>query len=535
MKSSTCILTILFLLFSTQIQAFESSVTINDSIILASVREGDISVLKRLLGSREDINRLFGHEERTLLSLAIEKGQIEATGFLVEEGSDLELINEGKTPLMFAAKHGRDQITELLITNGANVGAVNEDKNTAFLYAAKNNNLEILKILYKHGSAINLQNEKEWTALDFAIINNNKQIQEYLESIGCITFEKNIPDYFDGPYINITEPGKLCMKYLVHDEQKSESSIISEEISLHDSIERIPDLKNNENYYDISLVEASPPSIYEEPSKVIVMGDIHGQYQRMVKMLKSAGVIDNNLNWIWGDGHLVFVGDVFDRGEGVMESLWLIYNLEKKAEKYDGKVHLLIGNHEMMIINNDIRYIANKYYSLTSNLNINYPELFSTRSILGKWIRTKNVVEIIGETMFVHAGISPELAAKKLSISEINSSFREYLYSEPDTLVPDLSRLLKGSYGPVWYRGYLTSRSNYNKIKQDDLEAILDQYGVKHVVIGHTEVDNINRVCNGKVIPVNIPLANKSIIEQALLIENNVFYRVTSEKSKTQL
>jgi len=529
------ILTILLLSLFTQLQAYESSLFLNDSIVLSLVRKGDVQNLQRYFKTGDEVNRLFGPEERTLLTFAIEYGQIETAKLLIEIGSDPELINKGKTPLMFAARYGRAQICEMLISNGAKIDAVNGDLNTAFHYASKYNNLEILKILYKNGADINLQNEDEWTALDFAIINNNNQIQEYLKSIGCTLYEKNIPDYFDGPYIDIIEPGKLYMKYLVNDEQKRETSIIGKEIIFRDSIKRISDLKNSKNYYDLSLIETTPPCIYEEPSKVIVMGDIHGQYKRMVKMLVSAGVIDKNLNWIWEDGHLVFIGDIFDRGEGVMESLWLIYNLEKEAEKYDGKVHLLIGNHEMMIIKNDIRYIANKYYSLTSNLGINYHELFGANTILGKWIRTKNVIEIIGNTMFIHGGISPELAAKNLSIKEINSSFRDYLSNESDTLSSGLFVLLKGNNGPVWYRGFLISRSGYEKIKQEVLETILDQYSVEKVVIGHTEVDEIKCVSNGKVIPVNIPLANKNIIEQALLIEDNVFYRLTSEKSKTVL
>jgi len=529
------ILTILLLSLFPQLQAYESSLFLNDSIVLSLVRKGDVQTLQRYFKTGDEVNRLFGSEERTLLSYAIENGHFDVTKLLIEIGSDLELINKGKRPLMYASRYGRAQISEMLILNGAKIDAVNGDLNTAFHYASKYNNLEILKILYENGADINLQNEDDWTALDFAIINNNKQIQEYLKSIGCTIYEKNIPDYFDGPYIDIIEPRKLCMKYLVHDEQKSETSIINKEIILSDPVERVPDIKNDKNYYNISFIETTPPCIYEEPSKIIVLGDIHGQYKRMVKMLKAAGVIDENFNWIWGDGHLVLMGDIFDRGEGVMETLWLIYNLEKEAEKRKGKVHLLIGNHEMMIIKNDIRYIANKYYSLTSNLKINYPELFSTNSILGKWIRTKNVIEIIGNTMFIHGGISPWLAAKNLSINEINSSFRDYLNTESDTINSDLIKLLKGNYGPVWYRGYLKSGSGYNKIKQDDLEAILDQYSAEHVVVGHTEVDEIERVSKGKVIPVNIPLANKNIIEQALLIQENVFYRLTSDQSKTLL
>jgi len=43
-------------------------------------------------------------------------------------------------------------------------------------------------------------------------------------------------------------------------------------------------------------------------TRILAMGDIHGQYSRMIPMLQNAGVIDENLQW--GDGHLVFIGDI---------------------------------------------------------------------------------------------------------------------------------------------------------------------------------------------------------------------------------
>ncbi|MEZ4999721.1 MAG: metallophosphoesterase, partial [Bacteroidales bacterium] len=287
--------------------------------------------------------------------------------------------------------------------------------------------------------------------------------------------------------------------------------------------------------YDIRISEPIPPSIYEEPSRIFAIGDIHGQYDRMIRMLEKGKVIDSDLNWIWGDGHLVFMGDIFDRGEGVTEAMWLIYKLERQAAESNGKVHLLLGNHEVMILNNDIRYLANKYYCLTSNTGIEYYSLFSNKSVLGRWIRTKNSIEIIGNTMFVHAGISPDVAESGLSVDEINTLMREYLNNPADTSNAEMKNLITGNMGPVWYRGYVKSSGNYDKITQDELDPILQKYNVDHIVIGHTEVDTITILNNQKTIAINIPLADKNIIEQALLIEKGRFTRIASDMTTTAL
>ena len=82
-----------------------------------------------------------------------------------------------------------------------------------------------------------------------------------------------------------------------------------------------------------------------EASRVAAMGDVHGNYNHLILLLENGGVVDADLNWSWGAGHLVFNGDVFDKGPGVTESLWLIYKLEQQAEAAGGMVHYLLGNH----------------------------------------------------------------------------------------------------------------------------------------------------------------------------------------------
>ena len=128
---------------------------------------------------------------------------------------------------------------------------------------------------------------------------------------------------------------------------------------------------------------------YNGVDKFAAISDIHGQYDLFVQLLKNHKIIDSHLNWIYGKGHLVILGDIMDRGDKVTELLWLTYKLEKQAEKEGGKVHYMVGNHELMVLNNDIRYIHEKYTSTAHKMNIVYSQLFAKNTFFGQWLRTK--------------------------------------------------------------------------------------------------------------------------------------------------
>ena len=146
-----------------------SQLLVNDSLILAKVRSGDIPALSGLLDSDVDINREFGPQQRTLLTYAIQYRQSETALYLISLGTDVEQLDEDKTPLMFAALLGDKLITKAIIQEEAQLDFFDREGNTAFIYASRNNNLEILKLLYAGGADINTTNQDNWTALDYSI------------------------------------------------------------------------------------------------------------------------------------------------------------------------------------------------------------------------------------------------------------------------------------------------------------------------------------------------------------------------------
>ena len=98
--------------------------------------------------------------------------------------------------------------------------------------------------------------------------------------------------------------------------------------------------------------------------RVVAIGDLHGDIQQARRALRIAGVLgkddDDNVNpqWVGGDTVLVQVGDVLDRGDDEIGILILLQKLGKAARKAGGDVFVLNGNHEVLNISGDFRYVS---------------------------------------------------------------------------------------------------------------------------------------------------------------------------------
>lgn len=252
-----------------------------------------------------------------------------------------------------------------------------------------------------------------------------------------------------------------------------------------------------------------PKTHYDMPSKLVVISDIEGQYNAFSSFLISNGIMDTNHNWTFDNGHLVLVGDFVDRGKNVTQVLWLIYKLEFQAKKRGGVVHFILGNHEVLNFQGNHKYNRKKYIKVAQDISgkkdkkkaIKY--MYSTKTELGKWLATKNVVEQIGKYLFVHGGFSSDLLKYKLSLHDINNKTRLNYYSqnlESDSTI----NFLYSPKGPFWYRGYFMNRLNYLKIKIEALDRVLSYYTIDKIVVGHTPVDTIAMSFNGKVIGTDV-------------------------------
>jgi len=121
---------------------------------------------------------------------------------------------------------------------------------------------------------------------------------------------------------------------------------------------------------------------------------------------------------------LVICGDLFDRGKDVPAVLWLLYKLEQDAKAKGSFVHTILGNHDMMNLSGDLRYVDPKYIKSVSAMGYDYMDLYNENAELGKWFRSKNLIEKIGDNICLHGGVSAEINKLGLSVEEINKVSR---------------------------------------------------------------------------------------------------------------
>ncbi|UPK70628.1 thioredoxin-like domain-containing protein [Chitinophaga filiformis] len=342
----------------------------------------------------------------------------------------------------------------------------------------------------------------------------------------------------DGPYVFYKDDSIIT--YSIHG-----SSVISKRQGRKDNITLETQGINYGNRFGFRL----KPQLKVEPSefaavdKIFALSDIEGNLEVLIRLLKNNNVIDNDLNWTFGKGHMVFVGDIFDRGEQVTECLWLLYALEGKARDAGGYVHFILGNHEIMNLSGNMSYVKEKYKQNAARLGKSYKELYGKDSELGQWLRTKNIIEKIGDKLFVHGGVSKEVNDLPLSIAQINELARQYYDNaeiaskSPDSVVNVLYNV-SDKLSPFWYRSYYLDQGM--KLKYDNIKGRLDtiykasdalvddvlgNLGVKNIITGHTIVsDTISVHYDGKVINTDTKHAEGK--SEALLIEHNNFYRV---------
>ena len=196
-------------------------------------------------------------------------------------------------------------------------------------------------------------------------------------------------------------------------------------------------------------------------ARVVAVGDIHGDFDALVSILQEAGIIDDQHNWAGGNATLVQTGDLLDRGAQDRQVMDLLMELEKQATRGGGRVVALLGNHEMMNIMGDLRYVAPQVYSsfvdgeseqsrqkayrdyvklvkqrgqvlgrpteITSELEqqwmeehppgfVEYREALKPEGKYGSWLRKRPAIAQIADTLFLHGGIHPNLSSLKVKI-----------------------------------------------------------------------------------------------------------------------
>lgn len=242
---------------------------------------------------------------------------------------------------------------------------------------------------------------------------------------------------------------------------------------------------------------------------LLVLADTHGQFGIVVEFLKRQGVIDANLNWAFGDGQMVVTGDMFDRGPHQLEILWLFYKLEAEAQAAGGALHVLLGNHEAMVLRDDLRYLHDRYPEVARILGAErYSQLFTPETLLGDWLRSKRAVLKLDDMLFLHGGISPQVVDAGLSLTDLNTGLRRALET-PVARRSELdaqTALIAGNLGPTWFRGYFPDQARVDRpyVPPSEVERSLEYFGVSRIFVGHTIMPQVTPLYEGKVIAVQV-------------------------------
>jgi hypothetical protein len=260
--------------------------------------------------------------------------------------------------------------------------------------------------------------------------------------------------------------------------------------------------------------------------RVVAIGDLHGDYEQYIKVMRSAGLLDNKDKWSGGNTHLVQTGDITDRGADSRKIIDHIVKLAKQAKRKGGYVHMLIGNHEAMNVTGDLRYVSEGEYKAFTTRNSprlqemqwqsqlewmqatmpEFPELdlvtyrqewelttplgwvehrqaWMLNGGYGSWVKKNPVAIQVNDTIYLHGGISEKYC--KFSLQ----SLTEQVIAGMEAYDPAVESIVDDPLGPLWYRGL--ANEDEDGIFSQTLDNILTRYAAKRIVIGHSPTGGV--------------------------------------------
>lgn len=264
--------------------------------------------------------------------------------------------------------------------------------------------------------------------------------------------------------------------------------------------------------------------------RLVAIGDIHGDFAQAMKALELSKCMDSEGKWVGGTAVLVQVGDILDRGDNELAIMRKFQKLAKEAKEAGGEVVVMNGNHEIMNVLGDFRYVTkgafgecrrwvekkrlreveklgeenveplppvpdgvspNSYYGLKARR-----DLFLPGGEMAVKMATNPTVLQVGDTVFAHAGITENHV--DYGFQRLNNEVAAWMVgknSQPPKHVLE-------EKGVVWTRDYGGAEGG-NKSEAaacKRLQEALDATGAKRLVVGHTpQQKGINSGCGGKV------------------------------------
>lgn len=239
----------------------------------------------------------------------------------------------------------------------------------------------------------------------------------------------------------------------------------------------------------------SPDSVLStgEWSRIVAIGDIHGDKAALQTVLRAASVVDSCGRWIAEPKTLVLsCGDVLDRGTEDWQCLRLLQSLKHEAMTRDSDVAMVLGNHELMNLHCDMRFVPGAAAEdVHRDCGMPRPLAFNPGApaalLLAELCGATPVARKEGDSVFVHAAL---LVDTDEQIDVMNHHVSRWLVGEdlPDKLQDMLDIML-------WTRLYQRARPG----SVDPNKPLPLLPGCSRVVAGHNvQLSGINPFQRGQ-------------------------------------
>ena len=336
----------------------------------------------------------------------------------------------------------------------------------------------------------------------------------------------------DGPYVAQTAEDGLVAQW-VRQDAEGELQAVTESVTAGGRVPVAP--VGSVPGFEVTLRPIERVAGYEYQTApdvpLFFVADTHGEYEILAELLRQHEIVDAQMNWSFGNGRLVILGDVLDRGAHQTEILWLFYKLEAEAARAGGRLHFVIGNHESMVLLGDLRYLHPKYPQAAEVLGAeSYQALLGPGTVLGDWLRSKPTVIKLNELLLVHGGISPAIVAADLSLTDINQTAAAVLNGDPVTDEETAALVMRGE-GPHWYRGYFARDPEQQATAAKQVDDVRRHFGIDSVLVGHTPVPTVTPLLDGRVLAVQVyPHRDETtgaFVAEGVHYRNGQWYRAT--------
>mmetsp|Transcript_39746 Transcript_39746/g.51267 ORF Transcript_39746/g.51267 Transcript_39746/m.51267 type:complete len:276 (+) Transcript_39746:77-904(+) len=226
-------------------------------------------------------------------------------------------------------------------------------------------------------------------------------------------------------------------------------------------------------FFSLTALQSFLPNLEREElecsfdRRIIAIGDVHGDLSSFQRCMRIGGLIDGKNQWCGKDAVVVQIGDIFDRGDEDLEILQAIHRLDAQAKTDGGSVISLIGNHEVMSVMGNHRYITQKSCVPFNRLKEDIDEWLG-----GDWsdfnhlpehercraaalspggmfsnVLSKHPIALkVGSTVFCHGGLTSNHLTQQ-SIAEMNRECEQWILGHGP-----FPACLMGADSPVWNR-----------------------------------------------------------------------------------